>query len=380
MTTDRNRIGPRRRGLLGAALAVVLIVAGLLYFTGGEDETARENTPAPVLVQPAETVHARANLVSVGTARALRSVMLHPAASGEVVAVTFDPGDRVEKGAALVELDARRERLAVEAAEVEVRNAEQLLARYERIKNTGAVSESQIDEVRASLDAARIELKQARVALVDRTVRAPFAGYVGVTDVDPGDRIDPATEIAPFDDRSTVLIDFEVPEAYLGRIEEGTTVTAQSWTAGGETETGRVQHLGSRIDPADRTFTVRAAFDNADDTARPGMSYRISLNLEGRSYPFIPEASILWGGEGSYLWAVREGKAARVPAVIVERREGHVLVDADLRDGDLIVVEGVQRLREDGPVEVVNGQWDAAPVDAEMKSPTARTEGDGSAE
>lgn len=354
MTPEKTPTRQRLRPLLIVGGAGAIIIGAVLLLTGGGEDPPRETPDAPVIVEKIGLSDEQVRVEAVGTARARQSVMLIAAAAGEVSKVLFSPGDKVAAGAPLVELDARRERLAVERAEVEVRNNRQLLARYERIKNTGAVSESQIDEVRTALDGSQIELKQAQVALADRTVRAPFAGHVGLSDLDPGDRIDTTTEIAPFDDRAMILVDFPVPEAFIAQIVPGTPITAEPWTTGGAPEKGEVQHVGSRIDPVDRSFTVRAAFDNEDDSIRPGMSFRMIIDIAGRAHPFIPEASILWGGEGSYLWAVRDGKAVRVPAVIIERREGRVLVDAALREGETVVVEGVQRLREGTPVEIVS--------------------------
>jgi hypothetical protein len=72
----------------------------------------------------------------------------------------------------------------------------------------------------------------------------------------------------------------------------------------------------------------------------------VILELAGQRYPRVPEVSVQWGGEGSFVWAVRDGKAESVPIDIVQRQGGQVLVDAELEAGALIVVEGVQRLRE----------------------------------
>src|SRR5690606_26057139 len=104
---------------------------------------------------------------AVGTARALQSVGLFPAVADEVVALNFSPGARVEAGQTLMVLDNTYETLAVDLARVQVKNAQQLLERYERIEGTGAVSASAIDEARAELEAARIELQQAEEALKD---------------------------------------------------------------------------------------------------------------------------------------------------------------------------------------------------------------------
>ena len=70
------------------------------------------------------------------------------------------------------------------------------------------------------------------------------------------------------------------------------------------------------------------------------------LDLQGGRYPLVPEAALQWGGDGAYVWAVRDGQATRVPATIVQRRDGKIVVDARLPEGIAVVVEGVQRMRE----------------------------------
>jgi RND family efflux transporter MFP subunit len=126
--------------------------------------------------------------------------------------------------------------------------------------------------------------------------------------------------------------------------------------------------IDSRVDPQTRTFTLRAHVDNANDNLRPGMSFRIVMTLEGRRYPFVPEAALQWGGDGAYVWAVRDGKATRVSATIVQRREGKILLDASLPEGIPVVVEGVQRMREG---QVVHNVADAGTIGAPAEEPTA---------
>jgi membrane fusion protein, multidrug efflux system len=300
-----------------------------------------------VVVEPLRLNEERTRVEAVGTSRALLSIAVHPAVSGEVVAVTFGPGEQVEQGAVLMELDSRDERLAVELAEVRVADAERLYERYEQIGNSGAVLPTTIDAARTALQAARIELERAQVALDYRTIVAPFSGYVGITDVDPGDRVNPDTQITTLDDRSSLLVNFEVPEALLGRLTTQQDVQIATWNAREPAGYGEIVDVGSRVDPITRTFTARALVPNEDDRLRPGMSFRVTVDIPGIQYPVIPETGIQWGAEGAYVWSVADNRANRVSVSIVQRQQGSVLVDSDgLEEGDLIVVEGVQGVRD----------------------------------
>ncbi|MDE0456392.1 MAG: efflux RND transporter periplasmic adaptor subunit [Chromatiales bacterium] len=300
---------------------------------------------ATVLVEAVELRAERTRIKAVGTARAYRSVTLHPAAAGEVAAVHFAPDQKVDKGSVLLELDSRREKLAVDLARVRMRNARQLLSRYERSADSGAYAESTVTDARSALEEAEIALRQAEVALNDRRVVAPFDGFTGLTGIEAGDRIGTDDAITTLDDRASLLVAFSIPELFLGRIGKDHPVEVATWAARAQAIPGEIVDLGSRIDPVSRSFTARARVANEDDAFRPGMSFAVTLDVHGDRFPLVPEISVRYGTDGAYVWVVREGAAARVPVRIVERQEATVLVDAALEDGEPVVIEGIQRLR-----------------------------------
>lgn len=338
---------------------------------GAADEPpARASTTVPVVTRAVTLEARRTSIEAVGTARARASAEVYPAASGEVQSVLFTAGAFLPAGTPIVQLDARKERLAVALAEVSVREAEQLLARYRRIEDTGAVSESQIDEVSSRLEAVRIALDQARVALADRTVRAPFDGHVGLRLVDAGARVSTTTAVARIDDRRKLYVDFPAPEQVFAGVSTGMQLEVLPFGEVREARAARVEAIDSRIDPASRTFTVRAVIDNSDDALRPGMSFRVRFALAGEPLPSVPEAALVWGDEGPSLWVVRAGRAERVPVRIGERRAGSVLVEAAIDPGERVIAEGVQKVREGTPVTEM-----AADDDTDVVRPTAAVHG-----
>ncbi len=293
-----------------------------------------------------ETVRVEA----VGTARARASAQIYPEAGGEVTEVLFRADSYVDAGDALLRLESREEALNVRLAEVTVQEAEQLLARYQRIENTGAVSDTQIDEARTALETARIQLERAQVELAERDVIAPFSGHMGLTDIDAGARITPSTPIARLDDRAVLFVDFVAPEELFNRVEVGDVVAVSPFAELEQQYDATVVSVDSRIDPTQRAFVVRAQIDNKSDKLRPGMSFRVQFAIEGAEYPAIPEAAILWGSEGAYVWGVIDGAAARIPITIQARSKGQVLVQGDLPRGSRVIAEGVQKVREGAPV------------------------------
>ena len=333
---------------------ITLSCLALIAGCGGQEQGERGQRPESTVRVIAEPVSLRADsrrVDAVGTARARQAATIFAETGGEVTSVRFTPGDRVEAGARLLTLESSEERLAVALAEVELRDARQLLERYERIDVPGAVSDSQRDAARIAVEAAEIQLRLARETLAKREVRAPFSGHVGISDVDVGARITPQTPITELDDRTELFVDFDAPEQVFGAVSPGDTLELIPFAASQAPREARVLTVGSRIDPQRRLFTVRTVIDNADDSLRPGMSFRVSFRIEGEPYPVVPEAALVWGGDGAYLWVVEEGVARRRSVTIVSRDQGVVLVDGDLEAGDLIVAEGVQKVRDGAPVE-----------------------------
>jgi RND family efflux transporter MFP subunit len=329
------------------------VIAVMAAFLGGCSDTNEGAQFAagptarvvPVIAEPLAFEHARTTIEAVGTSRAILSAELHPATAGEVVAVNFEPGQFVKKGDVLVELDSREETLAVELARIRLEDAKRLYDRYLRSADSGAVLPTALDAARTAMEAARVELQQAKISLADRSIRAVFDGHVGVSEVDPGDRVSPEVMITTLDNRSSLLVSFEIPEAYLGQFEAGDTIRLETWSASMPAVDGKIIDIGSRIDPRNRAFVTRARVENSDDALRPGMSFRVNASLEGARYAVVPETALLWGAEGAYIWSVVDAEVTRTPVQVVQRREGRVLVDGDLDGVDTIVVEGTQRMR-----------------------------------
>ena len=236
---------------------------------------------------------------------------------------------------------------------MQVKDAKQLLGRYEQARPLGAVADSEVDTARTALAEAKIQLDQAEVNLADRTILAPFDGIVGISEIEAGDRVDSTTVIVTLDNIESILVDFEVAETRFDNVRPGQKVRVEIWSLPGELFEGTVESIGSRIDPVSRTFSVRARVPNPKGRLLAGMSFAVYVDIEGKRYPSVPEISVLWGDEGTYIWRIKDDAVSRVPVRVVKRTSGRILVDGDIEKGDLIVVEGVLRLRPGRKVATV---------------------------
>ncbi|MCC9624643.1 efflux RND transporter periplasmic adaptor subunit [Thalassospira sp. MA62] len=299
----------------------------------------------PVIAEYVTMMDEKTVVEAVGTGRSALGVVIYPAVSGEVSDVLVRAGDKVTKGQVLVILDSERERLARDLAAVQLQDAQQLLKRYEQARPLGAVAESEVDTARTALAEARIQLDQAEVDLADRTILAPFDGVVGIPQVEVGDRVDSSTNLLTLDNIDSILVDFEVAESRFDNVKPGQSLRVETWSLPGETFTGVVDSIASRIDPESRTFAVRARVPNPRGRLLSGMSFAVYVDIEGKQYPSVAEISVLWGDDGTYVWQVVDNKVSQVPVRVVKRTSGRILVEGDIEPGDLVVVEGVLRLR-----------------------------------
>lgn len=312
------------------------------------------NRATLVLVEPITFEYEESKVEAVGTAEAFRSVTLFPAVGDIVTAVAFTPGDYVEAGQVLVRLDDRRQRAALERAQIELSDARRT---FERIKNSvreGAATQNERDLAQTALALAEVSVKDAQTNLDDRTVLAPFSGIVGLTDIEVGDRISEQTVVTTIDQRDQLFVNFSAPESALQVLSNNPSVQLQPWSNRGVQLAADIAQVDSRINNNDRTIRVRALLNNQNDRYRPGMSFRVSLTLRGERYAAIPEAALLWGAAGAYVWKAVDGKAVKVPVEVKQRLRGRILVDGDLEEGQTLVAEGVQRLREGQSVRAQN--------------------------
>lgn len=309
--------------------------------------------PAPVITAAVRSVPDDVALELVGSGLARRAATLQAAADGEVTQVAFRAGDRVRAGQLLLTLDDRAERLAVQQAETRLAAARRLRDRYAPLDGTGALPQTQIDDTEVALREAELALAQARDALRHTRVVAPFDGVVGLPAVQRGDRAEAGATLTTIDDRRVLRVRFAVPEQWLERLKAGHPVAVSTPAHGAQRFAGRLAQIDSRVDAVARTVTLEAEVPNTDDRLRPGMSFVVHLALAGQPRPAVPELALQWDRDGAFVWLVRDGRAARTGVRSLRRQDGIVLLEAALRDGDAVVVEGVQRLRDGRAVEVV---------------------------
>jgi RND family efflux transporter MFP subunit len=294
-------------------------------------------------------------ITAIGDGRARRSVTLRSNAVGVITDLNLPAGQLIDAGTVVALLENEAEQIALKQAELQLENARTEQDRVKRLQNTGAVSEVRLRETELALQSAELALSQAQFDLSQRRILAPISGWVGITDIEEGDRVNAQDQLATITDRSEILIDFRVPERVVGKLDLGKEITVTPLGMRDLTLTGEVSAIDSVIDRASRTLLVQGRVPNADDQLRAGMAFSVSLTFVGDPFLAIPPLAVQWSSDGPFVWTVREGKAHQVAVEIAQRNSNSVLVLSEgLTAEDVVVTEGVQTLREGGEVQEAN--------------------------
>ncbi len=277
----------RHRSWITSAGIAALVAIWLLSGQFGDDEPADElhtvvheldarRSSVRVRTQSAEEV-VRTIIVNGKTAPA-RIVELSAETDGRVEHIGAERGTNVSRSAVIVRLDERDRKARLAQAEATVKQRQVEYEGRMRLKSESYVSEAQLQEAIATLEAAKAELTRARLDLDYMTIRAPFDGALQSRVVEIGDFVKLGEPIAIFVDNRTMIVSANLSEFDAGFVERGQAAEARLAT--GETVRGTVRYVAPVADEATRTFLVELEVDNSDGKLRAGGSAELRLPAE----------------------------------------------------------------------------------------------------
>jgi membrane fusion protein (multidrug efflux system) len=362
------------------AAGVVLVVGGVLAGIkaaqiGAMIESGESFRPPPEAVTTAtvEATEWRRALSAVGSVVAKEGVMLTAEASGTVTGVYFESGDQVKRGALLLRIDTAAERAQLQAARATALLAQQTLDRTEALREASATTAAALDAARARASEARGAVQSLKATIDKKTIRAPFAGRLGIKQVDLGEVVTLGSPIASLVDLAAVHTDFDLPQGSLGQLEVGQTVIARTDAFPERTWTGTVTAIDPQVDPSTRNVRLRATFDNADETLRPGMFATVEVVMpEQRRVLVIPATAVVYAPYGDSVFLVARGEdggliAKQTFVRLGDRRGDLVSVARGLREDQVVVSNGAFKLRNGAPIVERNEL--APPVSATPRPP-----------
>jgi membrane fusion protein, multidrug efflux system len=252
----------------------------------------------------------------------------------------------------LVELDGAQARADLAVAEAALAESRSQYQRSRELYTTKVLSDAQIEQIEATFKANEARVAAARARLADTVVRAPFAGRVGLRRISVGSLINPGTVITTLDDTSSIKLDFTIPETFVSEVRPGLRISAHSVSYPDAQFEGEVSSVDTRVDPATRSVTVRALLPNPAGLLKPGMFLTVRLSRGEVEALMVPEEALVPEQGNLFVFVVRDGLVQKRAVRIGQRRVGDVQVLEGLADGELVVTEGTQKLRDGSAVSV----------------------------
>ncbi len=353
--------------LTGVALLIgaIVFVKGTQFAAMGAAQAAMTMPPDVVTAAAVHEDTWEDSLAATGSLVAVQGVTVSAEVPGKITRISFEPGATVAAGDLLVQLDTSTEEAQLAAADASLALAEVNLKRQRdlRVQNTNAPSD---------LDAAEAQSKQAaaasaaiRAVIAKKSIRAPFAGRLGLRYVNLGQNLNAGDAISSLQTLDPIYVNFSVPQQNLPLLKAGGSVRLTCDVAPGEKFDGRINAISPEIDQATRSVRVQATLANAAEKLRPGVFASVEIVLPSvQRVLAIPATAVLYSPSGDSVFVIEEKKDAKTGQAAKTLRQQFVQlggtrgdfvnVTSGLKAGEQIVTSGVFKLRNGGAVTVDN--------------------------
>jgi len=352
--------------MLAVVIAFIAIIASVKTFqikAAMAQGASYQPPPEAVTTVVAKTDEWNTNLNAIGSVAAVQGVTVAADLPGLVQEIGFTSGQSVNQGDVLIRLDTKQERAQFAAAEAQRELARLELARTQALLGKSLISQSTYDTAAATFKSADAGVGQIRATIERKTIRAPFAGVLGIRQVNLGQYLAGGAPIVSLQSLRPVYVNFTVPQQEIGLVSVGSGVQVTS-DALGQPEVGRIAAFDSVIDEATRNARVQAIFDNRSGKLRPGMFVEAQIARGARTTVIaLPVSAISYAPFGDSVFIVEDvkgpnGKSYRgVRQQFVKlggSRGDQVAVLSGVKPGEEIVTSGVFKLRPGAAVTVNN--------------------------
>jgi multidrug efflux system membrane fusion protein len=384
MSSSLQRLSRGQRWLLGFALVVVLL---LVWFFGVREPGAKRPPPpnpwmgpTPVHAVKATNDNLKVNLKAIGTVVPLNTVTVRSRVDGQLVRVLFDEGQQVKEGELLAEIDPESYKVRLAQAEgtlqetrAQLKNAEDDLRLYEQLMTKKSIAKQQFDKQQSLVEQLRGTLKNhtaqwedARLQLSYTRITAPISGRLGLRRVDVGNLVNAGNTdgLVTITQTQPIAVSFTIPEnqliavrqAYGNAQETKTALSVEAWDRSEQNllATGKLTTLDNQIDTATGTLRMKAEFANDDDSLFPNQFINARLHLQTlNDTVVIPTDAVQYGSKGTFVYVIEEGKAQMRPIKLGALDGDRIAVLEGLKEGDDVVLEGIDRLWPGKDVKVI---------------------------
>lgn len=392
-TQERTRfLSKQNRWWIGAAIVCLVVIGVFMSLAKGGQKTSRAQqgsttTPSvPVVAVPVKKGDFGIYLSGLGAVTPLNTVTVKSRVDGELTKVLFREGQVVSKGELLAEIDSRPFEVQLTQAQgamardqALLKNAKLDLVRFKDLVKKDLIPHQQLDtqdslvqQYEGSVKADQGQIDNARLQLVYARITAPFSGRIGLRQVDPGNIVhaSDAGGLAVITQMQPISVIFSLPEDNLSQImvklrSGGARLVVEAYDRGQQQKlaTGTLLTVDNQIDPNTGTVKLKATFPNTNNELFPNQFVNARLIIDFKHDALMVQPSAIQRGpQGTFVYVVKEDQTAALRPIIVGIiQEGNASITSGLAVGELVVVDGADRLRDGSKVEV-KGQNSEAPT------------------
>ena len=326
-----------------------------------------QSSPPPETVTTAvvQTESWEALITSVGSLEAVQGVMLTAELPGKVTRIAFEPGSKVKAGDLLLQQDISSEQAQLRAAEATVALAKLELERSSKLLSKKAVAQAKYDSDDALYKQALAQIEGIRATIRKKTIRAPFAGSLGIRLVNLGQVINEGEPIVSLQTLDPIFVNFSLPQQQLAQVKPGLKVRLSTDALAGPVIEGEITAISPEVAVATRSIRVQATVANSQERLRPGMFVNVAVVLPAREVVLvIPTTAVLYAPYGDTVFVVHEKQNEKdaQPVNVIrqkivqlgEKRGDFVAIVSGLDNGETVVSTGVFKLRNEQAVVVDN--------------------------
>ncbi len=315
----------------------------------------------PVGTQIVEKHDVQQSLTLVAKLAAQESVLITPEVSGKVDTILVSSNQEVKANQPLIVLDTMKAKATLNEARAYYQDEQRKEREYARLVKRNAITQTELDAQRASVDIAKARLDAALADLSYLNINAPFAGTIGFIDFSKGKTVSANEELFTLDNLDRMRLDLQVPEKYLSEITLGMEVKTHSRAWSHQEFSGKVTHINTRVNDATLSVPVRVDIPNPDHKLKPGMLMSATLTFPKINKPIIPVQALEYSGTKRYVYVVEGNKVTRTEIVLGARIEDKIVVESGLEIGKTIVTKGLVNMRDGLTVKVVEQETLALP-------------------
>jgi membrane fusion protein (multidrug efflux system) len=348
----------------GISIAAIAAVKAWQISAGAKQNASFQPPPEAVTTVVAKREEWPATWNAIGSVAAVQGVTVSADLPGIVDKISFESGQTVAAGAVLLKLDARQEEAQLAAAEAQRSLADLNLQRVKDLVAQGISAQADLDRLAAEQQQAEARVGEIRATIQRKTIRAPFAGVLGIRQVNLGQYLDGGAAVVPLQAIRPVYVNFAVPQQQLAQLKVGLPIHVTAEGAAGIAADGKITAVDSVVNEATRNVEVQATCENADGKLRPGMFVKTSVGMgAGDAAVTVPTSAISYAPYGDSVFIVEQVAGPNGQRYLGVRQQfvklgssrgDQVAVVSGIQPGETVVTSGVFKLRNGAAVKVNN--------------------------